>query len=150
MLLTSCSYKPPEVIEQHSNKSFDEVRQDAEFIITENNFRITGNLKIGDAIKKRGNQRFPLYEVILFCNLTYAEAMLSLDAGFIYYCPYKLSISETDDGVVVGTTLLPEHSGSYKIRKIAIKINDILRKIVKYAAEDDPFLMDDVDVITDS
>jgi uncharacterized protein (DUF302 family) len=149
-LLTSCSYRPPELIEQKSNKSFEEVRQDAEFVITENNFRITGNLKIGDAIKQRGNKKFPLYEVILFCNLSYAEAILSLDAGFIYYCPYKLSISETDDGVVIGTTLLPENSGSYKMRKISVTINDILRKIVKFAAEDDPFLMDGLEIIEDS
>ncbi len=147
VLITACSYKPPKVIEQRSEKTFEETIQDAEFIISENNFRITGSLKIGSAIRKRNDSGFPLYEIILFCNLSYAEEMLSLDADFIYHCPYRLSISERKDGIVVGTVLLPENAGSYEMRKISAYINTILRKIVKYAAEDEPFLMDELDFL---
>ncbi len=143
MPMTSCAYKPPRVIEQKSTKLFEEVLQDAAFIIAENNFRITGNLKIGSAIQQRNNSRFPLYEVIMFCNLSYAETMLSLDEHFIYYCPYKLSIREQEDEIIIGTALLPEHSSSYEMRKMAAHINSILRKIVRYAAEDDLFLMNE-------
>ena len=76
ILLCGCANENEQIYEKKSKKTFANVVQDAEFAITENNFRITNRLHIGKAIKERGNIDFPQNEVILFCNLTIAEKML--------------------------------------------------------------------------
>jgi uncharacterized protein (DUF302 family) len=141
MLLVSCSVKSQEIFEYESTKSLNEVMQDAVFAITENNFSITGDLHIGKTIQERGNPEFPMYEVILFCNLSYAQEMLTIDPTFINYCPYRVSIREHNQKIIIGTMLLPEKTGNSRINEFAKKINTILSNIVKYAAEEDPFLL---------
>ncbi|NIR94830.1 MAG: DUF302 domain-containing protein, partial [Gammaproteobacteria bacterium] len=66
-----------------------EVLEDAEFAISERNMRITDRLHIGRAIRDRGYEDFPDYEIILFCSLTYARRMLELEPEFINFCPFK-------------------------------------------------------------
>ncbi|NIQ11060.1 MAG: DUF302 domain-containing protein, partial [Gammaproteobacteria bacterium] len=51
--------------------------------------RITDRLHIGRAIRDRGYEDFPDYEIILFCSLTYARRMLELEPEFINFCPFK-------------------------------------------------------------
>lgn len=141
MVLVSCSGRSQEIFEYESTKSLDEAMQDAVFAITEENFRITGNLHIGKTIQERGNHEFPMNEVILFCNLGYAQEMLTIDPAFINYCPYRVSIREHNQKVIIGTMLLPEKTGNRKMDELTSKINIILSNIVKYTAEEDPFIL---------
>ena len=68
--------------------------------------------------------------------------MLKLESDYINYCPYKITITENGNEVIIGTRLLPTNSKSYDINKFSIKMNDILRKMVQYSASDDPFILD--------
>jgi uncharacterized protein (DUF302 family) len=142
LLLTACSNESNQIYEKSTKKSFLEVIQDSEFAITENNFRITNRLHIGDAIQKRGNTTFPQNEVILFCNLTIAEEMLKIEPRYINYCPYKITITELGNEILVGTRLLPVKSRNKKMDEIAKNINKILHTMVEYAASEDPFILD--------
>lgn len=142
ILLTACTNEPNQIYEKATKKTFDEVIQDSEFAITENNFRITNRLHIGDAIQKRGNADFPKNEVILFCNLTIAEEMLKIEPRYINYCPYKITATELDGEILIGTRLLPVKTNNKQMDEIAKNINNILRSMVEYAASEDPFILD--------
>jgi len=142
ILLMACTNESNQIFEKHTKKSFADVIQDSEFAITENNFRITNRLHIGDAIQKRGNNDFPQNEVILFCNLTIAEEMLKIEPRYINYCPYKITATESGGEIIIGTRLLPIKTGNTKMDTIAKKINKILRSMVEYAASEDPFILE--------
>jgi uncharacterized protein (DUF302 family) len=142
MSLLACTNETNQIFEKHTTKSFTDVIQDSEFAITENNFRITNRLHIGDAIQKRGSADFPQNEVILFCNLTMGEEMLKIEPRYINYCPYKITASEIDGRIIIGTRLLPEKTNNKKMDKIAKKINKVLRSMVEYAASEDPFILE--------
>ena len=142
ILFTACSNDSTQFFEKSSNKPFADVIQDAEFAITENNFRITNRLHIGEAIQKRGVIDFPKNEVILFCNLTIAEEMLRIEPRYINYCPYKISIAEIDHQRIIGTRLLPVNTGNRRMDDVAKNINKILRSMVEYAAIEDPFMLE--------
>jgi len=140
--LISCSNDSNEIFKNISSKDFDDVIQDVEFAITENNFRIVNRLNIGESIQKRKAKKFPKNEIILFCNLTLAEEMLLLDPGYINFCPYKITINEQNNKTFVATRLLPENTNSKDLNKFALKMNNILTKMVEYAASEDPFILD--------
>ena len=140
--LSSCSNEPSQIYEKTTNKAFLDVIQDSEFAITENNFRITNRLHIGDAIQKRGNKNFPQNEVILFCNLTIAEEMLQIEPRYINYCPYKITVTEYKGNILVGTRLLPVDTDNKEMDNIAKNINKTLRLMVEYAASEDPFIIE--------
>lgn len=142
LLLLACTNESKQIYERKSNKTFADVILDGEFAITENNFRITNRLHIGKAIKERGNAGFPQNEVILFCNLELAEQMLEIEPHYINYCPYKITVSESDDKVSVATRLLPEATDNPKMDNISKDINTILISVVEYAASEDPFIME--------
>jgi uncharacterized protein (DUF302 family) len=142
VLLSSCSNESNQIYEKSTNKSFIEVIQDSEFAITENNFRITNRLHIGEAIQKRGNAKFPKNEVILFCNLTLAEEMLQIEPRYINYCPYKITATEYKENILIGTRLLPVNTGNTQMDEIAKNINNTLRLMVEYAASEDPFILE--------
>ena len=141
-LLSSCSNESSQIYEKSSDKSFADVIQDSEFAITENNFRITNRLHIGDAIQKRGNADFPQNEVILFCNLTLAEEMLAIEPRYINYCPYKITATEYEENILIGTRLLPTNTGNKQMDETAKNINKTLRLMVEYAASEDPFILE--------
>ena len=81
VFLFGCSNETTQIYEKTTQKPLENIIQDAEFAITENNFRITNRLHIGSAIKERGCFDFPQNEIILFCNLTIAEEMLKIDSS---------------------------------------------------------------------
>ena len=68
--------------------------------------------------------------------------MLRLKPDHINYCPYKITITEVNRNISIGTRLLPTNTQSYEINKFSIKINEILRKIVEYTASEDLFILD--------
>lgn len=127
---------------RNTAKTFDDALLDLEFAIAEENFRIIENLKIGKAIQERGNEAFPRNEVVVFCNLRHAEKLLVIYPEFITYCPFKATVREHDGEVIVATMLLPEQDNNKAYQLLAENINDILRDIVNYAAEDDPFVLE--------
>jgi len=142
VFLFGCTSEPDQLYEVTSQKSIANVIQDTEFAITENNFRITNRLHIGSAIKKRGNADFPQNEIVLFCNLTIAEEMLKIEPRYINYCPYKITITDANGLIIVGTRLLPIKTSNPEMDKVSKSINKILRSMVEYAASEDPFILD--------
>lgn len=142
ILLVACANEDNQIYEKRTKKSFTDVIQDSEFAITENNFRITNRLHIGDAIQKRGDADFPQNEVILFCNLTIAEEMLKIEPRYINYCPYKITVTEINGETLIGTRLLPVNTHNKQMDEIAKKINKILHLMVEYAASEDPFILE--------
>ena len=141
--LTSCTIESSQTFELTTKKTFSDSVQDAEFAIIENNFRIINRLHIGQAIQERGNAKFPHNEVILFCNLSIAEEILKIEPQYINYCPYKITITQSNQKIIIGTRLLPEKTNNRKIDKISEQINKTLHSIVEYTAYDDPFILDE-------
>ncbi len=142
LFLSACDGTASDLFELQTPKPYDDVLQDVEFIITEQNFRITTRMHIGDAIKERGKKDFPRNEVILFCNLSLAEDMLRLNPSYINYCPYKIAVAETGANVTVSTRLLPDQTGKKNLDAVAKKINKTLKVMVEYGASEDPFIFD--------
>ena len=122
--------------EKTTLKALVEVMDDAVFAITERNMRVTGELHIGKAIRERGNKDFPDYEVIQFCNLSYAKEMLEMKPDYINYCPLKLTFRDIGEKILIAAPLLPESTENRKMDKLAVRINILIREIVDFAAED--------------
>ena len=118
-----------------TGKSFADVVEDLEFMVTEHNFRIVGRNRIGKGIRERGNADFPDYQIVQICNLSYAETILQLDPGWIRYMPCNLAVYEQDKGIYVTTTLLPTDVPDPQLRKVATEINDVLKNSLQYAAD---------------
>jgi uncharacterized protein (DUF302 family) len=142
LFLFGCTTESDQLYERTTQKSLQDVLQDTEFAIAENNFRITNRLHIGKAIKERGNQAFPQNEIILFCNLTLAEEMLKIEPRYINYCPYKITITDSDGYITIGTRLLPSKTSNSKMDEVSKNINKILLSMVEYAASEDPFILE--------
>jgi uncharacterized protein (DUF302 family) len=124
-----------DIYERTTQKAVAEVVADAEYAVTERNFRITGNLHIGKGIRERNGGEFPDYEVILFCNLAYAREMLELDPASINYCPGRVAVRSDAGGVVVSAPLLPQNTGDARVDALMTRLNTLIREIVDYAAE---------------
>lgn len=122
--------------EKTTDKSLQEILEDIEFAITEHNLRIVDRLHIGQAIQTRGNRDFPDYEIILYCNLTFAENMLELDPSLINVCPGRVTVRSTGNSYIISAPLWPEQSRNVNLNKIMHDMNNIVRKIVDYAAQD--------------
>lgn len=142
LFFIGCTNDAEQIFEIKTKKSLQNVIQDSEFAITENNFRIINRLHIGNAIQERGNQNFPQNEILLFCNLTLAEEMLIIEPDYINYCPYKITVTDSNDYVTVGTRLLPSNTSNPKMDELSKNINKILHSMVEYAASEDPFILE--------
>ncbi len=138
--LSACSEQTARFAERASDKQIDQILDDVEFAITERNFRINNRLHIGKAIRKRGNSGFPDYEVILFCNLSYAEKMLELAPEFINYCPQHLAIRDTGRQRIITASLLPQNTSNQALNAVTGEINSLVREIVEFATQDWPEL----------
>jgi len=119
-------------------KPLPDVLDDLEFAITERNFRITGRLSIGKAIRERDGAGFPDYEVILFCNLGLARDMLQIEPEFVIFCPAKVAVRGNGPEFVISAPLLPEDSDRPALNEFAARLNTLLRQIVDYGAESWP------------
>ena len=115
-------------------RRFDDSVQDAEFAITNHNFRITGRDRIGQAIAERHHEPFPRAEVLLFCNLEYARRLLRADPDLLQYMPCKITLRAAGPQVVIDCWLLPQTQPA--ALQPAREVNTILRAIVDYAAGD--------------
>lgn len=133
--LVACTAAPP-LYQRVTDKPFQEVLEDAEFAVTERNFRVTASLHIGSAIRERGAAEFPDVDVILFCNLNYARRMLELRPEFVNHCPGRITLRAQDGKTHIGATLLPERTGDAALDALMRELNGIIRAMVDYAVED--------------
>lgn len=142
LLLSGCSNETDNFINQvqyyqvDTDKAFEEVLDDTIFAITERNFRITGHLHIGQAIRDRNNPNFPEYEVLLYCNLVYAKKMLDLDPDMISTCPGRITLRQSDERVIITAPLWPEKLKNKELKSHMQKMNELIHEIVDYAADD--------------
>jgi uncharacterized protein (DUF302 family) len=137
---SGCSNNEINFAERNTQKSIQQILEDAEFAISERNFRINNSLHIGSAIRERGESGFPDYEVILFCNLSHAKRMLELAPDFITYCPQRLIIRDAGTHRVISAALLPNKTSNAALNIVTEEINDLMRDIVEFAAADWPEL----------
>jgi uncharacterized protein (DUF302 family) len=110
-----------------------EVMEDLEFIISDHNFRLTEQNRIGEAIARRDKREFPRANVVHFCNLQYAKKLLEIDPQYILHMPCRIAVREHSHRVVIEAWLLPRNDS--RVEKIAGEINAILKAMVKYAAD---------------
>lgn len=142
LFITACNNTSDSFFELRSNKPFEKIMEDAEFAITEYNFRIVNKLHIGQAISDRNNSYFPENEIFLFCNLTITEKILNIDPNNIIYCPYRVIIYENNNSFIVKTQLLTQDNNAAENNKLIKSVNDTLRSIVSYAAMDDHTILE--------
>ncbi len=119
-----------------TDKSLQDILEDAEFAITERNLHITGRLHIGQAIRDRGNPDFPDYEVIMYCSLTFAQKMLELAPDFINSCPGRIAVRSQGDSFIISAPLWPEQTDNMELKHLMHTMNNMVREIVDYAVED--------------
>ena len=138
LVFTSATYGNGNKVtyEKRTDKSLQDILEDIDFAITEHNLRIVDRLHIGQAIKDRGNRDFPDYEIILYCNLTFAKEMLELDPSLINVCPGRVTVRSTGDSFIISAPLWPEDNRDPALNRITFNMNKIVRKIVDYAALD--------------
>lgn len=123
-----------------TDKPLQSVLEDIEFAITEKNLRITGRLHIGKAIRERGNKEFPDFEIIMYCSIRFAEEMLMHAPENITACPGRITVRSTEKGYLISATLWPEDTGIIELRKNTQNMNNLVRHIVDFAAEDWSFI----------
>ncbi|MFT5132077.1 MAG: hypothetical protein ACI9SC_000540 [Gammaproteobacteria bacterium] len=133
---SACSNEKNEFEERITSKSVAEIMVDAEFAITERNFRINNRLHIGKAISLRTESGFPDFEVILFCNLNYAKKMLELAPDFISYCPQRLAIRDVGQQRIITASLIPQNTSNQILNAVTGEINKLVTEIVDFAADD--------------
>lgn len=122
--------------EASTDKLLQDILDDVEFAITERNLRIVDRLHIGKSIQERGNPDFPDYEIILYCNLTFAQKMLELAPDFINLCPGRISVRRHGDSFIISAPLWPEQTDNMELKYLMQTINNLVREIVDYAVED--------------
>ncbi len=139
-LLAACTSPQNQFAKVESSKSMQLILDDIEFAITERNFRINNRLHIGKAISERVASGFPDYEVILFCNLSYAQKMLELAPDYISFCPQRIAIRDEGQLRVITASLLPDKSDNPALNLITREINDLALEIIEFAAAEWPLL----------
>ena len=123
-------------IHKITNKPFIDAAEDAAFAISERNFRVTNTLRIGNAVRERGREDFAEYDVILFCNIQFAERMLELDPSYVNFCPGQIAVWEQDGQVHISAPLVPEHDHLEELTEIVTTINELVIESVEFAAEE--------------
>ena len=82
---------------------------------------------------------------IKICGLKFESNILGLsklEPDYINFCPYKITINQQNNETFIATRLMPINTGSTKLNNFALKMNNILVKMVEYAASEDPFILD--------
>lgn len=125
----------PGFYQVETTKPYGDVLAELEVAITEQNFRITGHNHIGSVIRTRDNISFPDYDAIQFCSLTLARQMLEMSPAAVAYMPCNISVRSAGATVVIATHLLPEDSGNAKLDTFFRTMNEKLRNIVNFAAD---------------
>lgn len=131
---TGAGEATPLLLEARTHKPFDDVVFELEFAITEHNYRITGRNDIGEGLRARGHE-FPDMQIIHFCSLEQARALLSLDPGLLAEMPCRIAVRAEGDETVITAILLREDHADERVVALARATNAMLREIVAFAAE---------------
>ncbi len=104
--------------------------------ISEHNYRIIHRSQIGQAIRDRGDKDYPLSTITNFCNITYAKEMIEINYELINEMPCTIAVQEVaEQGIIVSTRLMDEHTANQKQNEFALKINNNLKSIVAATVE---------------
>ena len=137
--IAACTVAPEDDITRYyqveTNKPYDDVLAELEIAITEQNFRITGHSRVGKVIRDRENIEFPEYDTIQFCNLTHAKKMLQMSAHTVRHMPCNVVTYTFEGKVIIKTRLLPTDTDNAELNEFSSQINDLLRHIVDFTAE---------------
>ena len=131
--LISCSQFRPaaQIYERTSPYSFEDTLLNLDIAISEQNYRIIHRSHIGQAVRDRGDDDFPLATITNFCNITYAKEMMQINPQLINEMPCFISVRQSgSDGVVVSTKLMDEDVADTKQSEFAKKINLNLKTII--------------------
>lgn len=120
--------------ERESSKTLQGILEDLEFAVTERNLRIVNQLHIGQGIRQRGHERFPEYEIILYCNLEFARKILELSPSLVNTCPGRITVRQNGGKYVISAVLWPEDNKNQQVNKLMYDMNTLVRSIVDYAA----------------
>ena len=138
LLTAACTSRSNDFYEKTSQKTLSDILEDAEFSITEHNLRIVDQLHIGQAIRARGNKQFPDYDIILYCNLAFAEKILTISPALINICPGRITVRGTQDSYIISAPLWPEDNDDAELNRLMQDMNGMVRTIVDFAAADWP------------
>ncbi|MDF9393062.1 MULTISPECIES: DUF302 domain-containing protein [Methylococcus] len=137
--LTACASTPADwradYYEAETTKPYADVMAELELAITEQNFRITGHNKIGSVIRQRDRIDFPDYDTLQFCNLTLARQMLEIEPAAVAWMPCNVAVRFERGRTRITVHLLPETTQNPSLDDFTRGMNDKLRKIVDFAAE---------------
>ena len=114
-------------------KPFADVIDDLKFAISDHNFRITGNNRIGAGIAKREGIVFPRASVFEFCNLRYAQQLLEFSPSYLLHMPCRIAVYEQGKQTIIDAYLLSENDP--RNSRVITEVNQIIKSIVRYAAE---------------
>ncbi len=121
----------PEIYQVTSPYDFEETLMNLDIAISEYNYRIIHRSHIGQAIRDRGHEDFPLATVTNFCNISYAHELLLMDMQMMARMSCEIAVWEADEGVQVASRLMDEHYGSEEMRQFALRMNRNIRKIIE-------------------
>ncbi|MFI3137914.1 MAG: DUF302 domain-containing protein [Methylococcaceae bacterium] len=119
-----------------TSKPYADILTELEIAISEHNFRITGHSRVGKVIRDRGTANFPEYDTLQFCNLTLAKTLLLMSPHAVQYMPCNVVMYQFDGKTIVKTHLLPTNSDNPELNQFMGKMNDMLKQIVDFAAEE--------------
>lgn len=119
-----------------TRKPYNDALAELEVAIAENNFRITGHSRVGKVIRDRGTKDFPEYDTIQFCNLTEAKKILLMSPKAIRHMPCNVVMYQEGGKTFIRTHLLPTDSGNAALDEFSAKMNQLLKGIVNFAAEE--------------
>lgn len=140
LLIVSCATAPVgefvPYYEVKTQKPYNDVLAELEVAIAENNFRITGHSRVGKVIRDRGTKNFPEYDTVQFCNLTEAKTILLMSPQAIRHMPCNVVTYQYQGKTVIRTHMLPVDTDNKALNEFSVKMNQVLKKIVDFAAEE--------------
>ncbi len=119
-----------------TTKPYDDVLAELEIAIAEHNFRITGHSRVGKVIRERGAENFPEYDTLQFCNLTHARTLLEINPHAVSYMPCNIVTYQFDGKTILRTHLLPTDTDQDNFNRFSATMNQTIRQIVDFAAEE--------------
>ena len=137
LMLVSCqSQVENRIYEKESRYSFEDTILNLDIAISEYNYRIIHRSHIGQAVRDRGDEDFPLSTITSFCNITYAKEMLEINPVLINDMPCNVAVRQTLDGnIIVSTKLMAEQVSDPAQQAFAQKINKNLKSIIGATVE---------------
>lgn len=132
ILLNGCQPQQEDrIYERASPYSFQDTILNLDIAISEYNYRIIHRSHIGQAVRDRGDNDFPLSTITSFCNITYAKEMMLINPVLINDMPCNIAVRQTSDQkVIVSTKFMDESVTDAEQSAFAKKINTNLRGII--------------------